>query len=162
MKKTLVLLALIGFSVQAADVISQKNIGLDLATDLALLATKKCQEDGYQVSTVVVDKHGNVRAALRDDLAARFTLEIAQRKANMTIMSGIRSGDFKKSREDIRQELNHIRGLIVMDGGVPVVVAGSVVGAIGVSGAPGGHLDAACADHAIKKLQERIDFADDD
>ncbi len=163
MKKYLFLSMFVaGFSAQAADVVSQKNIGLDLATDFAMLSTKKCQEDGYQVSTVVVDKHGNVRAALRDDLAAHFTLEIAQRKANMTIMSGIRSGDFKKAREDIRQELNHINGLIVMDGGVPVVVAGGVVGAIGVSGAPGGHLDAACADYAIKKLQERIDFADDD
>jgi uncharacterized protein GlcG (DUF336 family) len=65
-----------GFSVQAADVVSQKNIGLDLATDLAMLSTKKCQEDVYQVSSVVVDKHGNVRVALRDELAARFTLGV--------------------------------------------------------------------------------------
>ena len=84
----------------------------------------------------MVDRHGLVRAALRDDLAARFTLEIAERKANMTVMAWTESGQFKRAREDIRQELNHIDGLIVMKGGIRIVSGGFNLGAVGVSGAP--------------------------
>ena len=58
-----------------------------------------------------------------------------------------------------RQELNHIDGLIVMDGGVRIVASGYNLGAVGVSGAPGGDKDAACAKKALEKLTERIEFA---
>jgi uncharacterized protein GlcG (DUF336 family) len=165
MKKTLIALSISSVALcstpsYATDVLTQKNIGLDLANEIAMLSTKKCRDEGYQVSSVVVDKHGNVRSAVRDDLAARFTLEIAERKANMVIMSGIDSGTFRKSREDIRLELNHMQGLIVMEGGLPVQAAGALIGAIGVSGAPGGDKDAACAKHAIEEMAERLEFAD--
>ena len=113
------------------------------------------------MSAVVADRHGLVRAALRDDLASRFTLEIAERKANMTVMAWTNSGQFKKSREDIRQELNHIDGLIVIEGGIKIVSGGFNIGAVGVSGAPGGDKDAACAKKALQKLNERIEFAID-
>ncbi|HID46839.1 MAG TPA: heme-binding protein [Chromatiaceae bacterium] len=146
---------------QAADVIEEKNIGMELARDIANQAVLACRARGYHVSAVVVDRHGLLRAALRDDLAARFTLEIAQRKANMTVMAWTDSGAFRKARSDIRQELNHIDGLIVMEGGVKVVSGGYNLGAVGVSGAPGGDKDAACAQEALKKLSERIGFAID-
>jgi len=107
---------------------------------------------------VVIDRYGLIRAVLRDDRAARFTLEIAERKANMTVMAWTDSGQFKKARADIRQELNHIDGLIVMEGGIKITSGGYNLGAIGVSGAPGGDKDAACATQALKKLEERIEF----
>ena len=144
---------------QAADVVSEKNIGMELARDIASETVLACREAGYHVSAVVVDRHGLMRAALRDDLAARFTLEIAERKANMTAMTWTESGQFRTAREDIRQELNHIDGLIVMEGGVPIVSAGFNLGAVGVSGAPGGDKDAACALQALEELEERIEFA---
>ena len=144
---------------QAADVLSEKNIGMELARDIANESIVACRADGYHVSAVVVDRHGLVRAALRDDLAARFTLEIAERKANMTVMAWTESGQFKRAREDIRQELNHIDGLIVMEGGVRIVSGGFNLGAVGVSGAPGGEKDAACAQQALERLNERIEFA---
>ncbi|WP_306292495.1 GlcG/HbpS family heme-binding protein [Solemya velum gill symbiont] len=118
-----------------------------------------CRKDGYSVSAVVVDRYGILRAALRDDLAARFTLEIAERKANMTVMSWSDSGEFRELRQDIRPELNHIDGLIVMVGGVKITSGGYNLGAVGVSGAPGGELDAACARQALENLSERIEFA---
>lgn len=153
---------LLGSNVCASDVITQKNIGLSAANDIAKFSIEACQKDGYNVSAVVVDKHGNVRTIMRDDLAAKYTIEIAQRKANMVIMSGISSGKFKSARADIQQELNHIEGLIVMQGGLPIRVTGSLIGAIGVSGAPGGDKDEACAQVAIKKITERLEFADDE
>jgi uncharacterized protein GlcG (DUF336 family) len=112
----------------AADVVSEKSIGMELARDLANETILACREDGYHVSAVVVDRYGLTRAALRDDAAARFTLEIAERKANMTVMAWVDSGQFKSARSDIRQELNHIDGLIVMDGGIKIVSAGYNLG----------------------------------
>ena len=143
----------------AADVVSDKSIGMELARDIANEAIMACRKDGYHISAVVVDRHAIMRAALRDDLASRFTLEIAERKANMTVMAWTDSGRFKNARSDIRQELNHINGLIVMTGGVKIIAGGFNLGAIGVSGAPGGEKDEACAKKALDKLQERIEFS---
>ncbi len=148
-------------TLQAADVVKEHSIGMELARDIASETINACREKGYNVSAVVVDRHGLLRAALRDDLAARFTLEIAERKANMTVMAWTDTGRFRQSREDIRQELNHIDGLIVMEGGMPIVSGGFNLGAVGVSGAPGGDKDAACATKALAELNERIEFAVD-
>ena len=148
-------------ALHAADIVTDKSIGMDLARDIANETILACRKDGYHVSAVVVDRHGILRASLRDDAAARFTLEIAERKANMTVMAWTDSGQFKNARSDIRQELNHIDGLIVMEGGVKIISGGYNIGAIGVSGAPGGEKDAACANQALTKLHERIEFAID-
>jgi len=162
MKKSPALLALLATaSLQAADIVEEKNIGMELARDIASETVLACREDGYHVSAVVVDRHAIVRAALRDDLAARFTLEIAERKANMTVMAWMDSGEFRGLRGDIRPDLNQIDGLIVMEGGVKIVTGGYNIGAVGVSGAPGGDKDAACARKALEKLAERIEFAID-
>ncbi len=144
----------------ANDVLSTSNIGMELARDLATQSILACRKKGYQVSAVVVDRNGLLRAALRDDLASRFTLQIAEEKANSVILSGISSGKFRKNRKDIRQELDHINGIIIMRGALPVIVAGSRIGAIGVSGAPGGNIDEACARAALHKLQDRLEFAE--
>jgi len=144
----------------AGDSLDVKTIGLDLAHDLAFESIEACRKKGYQVSAVVVDRNGLIQAALRDDLASRFTLQIAEEKANSVILSGTDSGILRKNRNDIRLELNHIDGLIVMRGALPVEVAGSRIGAIGISGAPGGDIDEACAQQALDKLNERIEFAD--
>ena len=145
----------------SADLIQERNIGMELARDIASEAVLACRKQGYQVSAVVVDRHALVRAALRDDRAARFTLEIAERKANMAVMAWRDTGAFRKARGDIRADLNQIDGLIVMEGGVRIVAGGYNIGAVGVSGAPGGDKDAACARAALEKLADRIEFAVD-
>jgi uncharacterized protein GlcG (DUF336 family) len=153
----LFILAVTSFS---EDVLSVKTIGMELARDIASAAILVCREQGYQVSAVVVDRNGNVRAAIRDDLAPRFTLQIAEEKANAVIMSGIASGAFRENRPDIRPELNHVNGILMMQGGVPVNAAGSRLGAVGVSGAPGGEKDEICANEALQALSERLEFID--
>lgn len=156
----LILLCIISFQSFAEDVLTLRTIGLDLASDIASATIKECRKTGSQVSVVVVDRNGIVRVALRDDLAARFTLQIAEEKANAVIMSGVNSGEFRKNRDDIKQEMNHIDGLIVMTGGVQITAAGNYIGAIGVSGAPGGEMDEACAVKALAGFEERLEFAD--
>lgn len=162
MKKilTLILLATTMPTLAAQpDMLPVKQIGMELARDIASHAIEACRKQGYNVSAVVLDRAGNVQAALRDTLATRHTLEIAERKAGMAVMSGSDTGEFRDARADIRPELNHISGLIVMDGAVPIRAAGSLLGAIGVSGAPGGDKDKACAVAALKTVEERLEFA---
>lgn len=145
---------------QASDIVPVRQIGLELATAIAMKSVEACRKDGYNVSAVVLDRGGSVQAALRDTLAAPYTLEIAERKAGMAVMSGIPSSDFRAARSDIRPELNHIQGLIVMEGAQPIRAAGSLIGAVGVSGAPGGDKDDACAKAALKAVEERLEFAE--
>lgn len=154
-------LLLLANASQAAqpDLLPVRQIGLELARDIASLAIDACRKGGYSVSAVVLDRAGNVQVALRDSLAPRHTLEIAERKAGMAIMSGSDTGSFREARADIRPELNHMRGLIVMDGGLPIRAAGALVGAVGVSGAPGGEKDAACAQAALQTVEERLELA---
>ena len=135
-------------------------MGADMAAEIARGTVHACREKGYQATAVVVDRSGNVMAVLRDTLASRFTLEIAERKANAVILSGTDSGTLRANRGDIRAELNHIGGLIIMEGGLEIRAAGSLIGAVGVSGAPGGDIDADCARAGIDEVQEKLDFAD--
>ncbi|HRH81719.1 MAG TPA: heme-binding protein [Thiobacillaceae bacterium] len=158
------ILAMSAFALPSAaetqpDLLPVRQMSLELARDIATLSIEACRKGGYSVSAVVLDRAGNLQAALRDSLAPRYTLEIAERKAGMAVMSGSDTGGFRASRADIRPELNHMRGLIVMEGGLPIRAAGSLVGAVGVSGAPGGEKDAACAEEALKAVQERLELA---
>ena len=162
LSKILLLAVFINFSssLHANDSLMVKTITMELARDIADESIKACRKLGYQVSAVVVDRNGLIQVALRDDVATRFTLQIAEEKANSVIMSGINSGEFRKSRDDIRPELNHMKGIIIMQGALPIEIAGSMIGAVGVSGAPGGYLDERCAQQALDKLSERMEFAD--
>jgi len=140
------------------DVISVKKMSMELAAEIATKSVKTCRDQGYQVSAVVVDRSGNTQVAMRDVHASRFTLQIAEEKANAVILGGVSSGEIRKNREDIRQELNHVDGLLIMQGGLPISAAGSIIGAVGVSGAPGGDKDEVCAQKALDTVQERLDF----
>lgn len=155
------LIVFLSFSVSADnDIIESKRLSLRLAVDIASTAIAKCNKDGYQVSAVIVDRSGNEQVTLRDDYASRFTIQIAEEKANAVILSGVPSGQFRKSRNDIRSELNHMDGIIIMQGGLPITSSGTLLAAIGISGAPGGDKDEACAKYALDKFEERLEFAD--
>jgi uncharacterized protein GlcG (DUF336 family) len=142
----------------AQDTITVRRMTLELARDIAFAAIEACREIGYQVSAVVVDREGIEQVAMRDTLAPRFTLQISRDKANAVILSGVASGEFRASREDIRMEMNHVEGVVVLEGGLPITAAGATLGAIGVSGAPGGDLDAECAANGLESVEERLMF----
>lgn len=152
--------ALLPTRVQSADLVEVKRLGMELAAELAGAAVLACREQGYQVAAVVVDRTGVPQAMLRDVLANRFTIQMAEEKANAVILSGISSGEFRRGRGDIRGEMNHVNGILMLEGGLPVRVAGSLVAALGVSGAAGGDKDEACAQQALERVKERLDFAE--
>jgi uncharacterized protein GlcG (DUF336 family) len=142
------------------DVVPSRLLGLDLARDMAGAALAACRKDGYQVAVVVTDRSGDPLVVLRDVFTSKFMLQLAHSKANAVVMSGIASGELRNNMARIRDELNELDGVLLLEGGEPIRVAGSLVGAIGVSGAPGGDLDAACARAGIEAGEERLEFAD--
>ena len=145
---------------QAGDIIDIKRLNVDLANEIAREAVHVCRDMGYQVSAVVVDRSANVQVVIRDNLASRFTITIAEHKANAVILSGVDSSTFRKNRMDIRDEMNQVDGILVLEGGLPIRAVGEMVAAIGVSGAPGGDKDVVCAAKALAKFEERLEFAD--
>ena len=159
--RALALAALLPLGVpQAGDFVTSTRMTLELAADIARAAVEACRADGWQVTAVVVDRSGMPQAMLRDLNASRFTIQIATEKANAVILSGVTSAEFRRNRDDIRQEMNHVDGILVLEGGVPIRAAGTLVGAVGVSGAPGGDKDEACALKALETVRERLEFAD--
>jgi uncharacterized protein GlcG (DUF336 family) len=144
----------------ATDVVSVKLMTLELAVDIARGAVEACREDGYQVSVVVTDRSGRTQVVMRDVYANQYMTQLAKAKTSAVVLSNTSSSSLGRNRADIVAELNHLEELLVLDGGVPITVAGSMIGAVGVSGAPGGDLDEACALRGIEGVQERLDFAD--
>lgn len=140
----------------ANDVVTAERIGMGLAADIAEEAVAVCAGQGYAVTAVVVDPSGDPQVMMRATHAPRFTRQIATDKARSVILSGIESGAFRTNRGDIREEMNHVDGVLVLDGAVPIESAGSMIGALGVSGAPGGEKDAACARQALDAFFERL------
>ncbi|WP_081647393.1 MULTISPECIES: heme-binding protein [unclassified Thioalkalivibrio] len=156
-----VLSGMLGFGGSAAaDVYTElPSLNLDLAQELAMATVQSCRDDGHQVSAVVVDRSGNDRVVMRDDRAAPQTISIAGDKARASVMSGLDSGDFVANREDIRDEMNNVDGILMLDGAILIEAAGRMLGAVGVSGAPGGDLDRACAEEGMEAIREELDFA---
>lgn len=140
----------------AGDVVTSDRIGMGLAADLAEEAVAACTRRGYSVTAVVVDPSGDPQVMMRATHAPHFTRQIATDKARAVILAGIDSGAFRANREDIRMEMNHVDGILVLDGAVVIESAGSTIGALGVSGAPGGDKDAECAREALDAFFDRL------
>ncbi|MEA2093514.1 MAG: heme-binding protein [Pseudomonadota bacterium] len=144
----------------ATDVVTTKLMTLELAHDIAQGAIDACRKGGYQVSVVVTDRSGEPLVVMRDVYSNKFFTQLAHGKANAVVLSSTSSGALRNNRSDIVNELNHLEGVLVLAGGLPIETAGSIIGAVGVSGAPAADKDEACAQHGIDAVQERLDFAD--
>jgi len=135
--------------------VSISQISSHTAFALAKQAVQQCQEKGYNVSATVVDVTGNVIAQLRYDNAGKHTLDSSRKKAFTAASMKQPTGDLMKliSEKPILQPLQNMdNNLLLLAGGLPLKNKEVVIGAIGVGGAPGGHLDAECAQAAIDKV----------
>ncbi|TAH49443.1 MAG: heme-binding protein [Betaproteobacteria bacterium] len=130
-----------------AQVISQRTIGLELANRIAAATVKACADKGYAVTATVVDRAGLVRAVQRADNAGPHTIGASQAKAYTAASArNATSAMLETSQKNAgAANLGDIPGFLVLGGGVPVKAGDEVVGAVGVGGAPGGHLDEQCA-----------------
>lgn len=143
---------------KGSDFVEKKHMAMELARDIAEGAVQACRERGFQVSAVVLDHSGDTQALLRDAYAPRMTMEIAKEKAGAVILSGTASAALDESRAEITAELDHLDEVLTLAGALPIETQGSLVGAVGVSGAPGGDIDAECAQAGLDTVTERLQF----
>ncbi len=145
-------------SVLAAPAIAQapqveKNISMKMALMIIEGTIEQCTKDGYKVSVVVVDKAGNVAASLRGDGTNPHTMEFGRLKAYTARTRGQTSLEFKSLTDKPENAyLKQIPNVVAVGGGVPIKVGSEVIGAVGVSGAPGGEKDEGCANAGIAKV----------
>ena len=144
----------------AEGLVKVRLLSLDMARTIAEAALEACRKDGYQVSVVVADRSGEPLVIMRDIYSNRYFTQLALGKTNAVVMANTTSAQLRRNRPDMVNELNLLDGVLVLAGGVPVQAAGSLVGAVGVSGAPGGDLDEACARAGAEAVREELEFAD--
>ena len=140
---------------RAQDLLSQKALSLDAAQTVARGAIERCRADGYRVSVTVIDSGGMLKAFLRDDGTGPHTVDLSRRKAYTALTFKRTSGETGKAW-DAQAHPPNIEGTVGLAGGVPIRAGKEVIGAIGVSGAPGGEKDEACANAGIAKIAEQL------
>ena len=135
---------------------TQKMLTIDVAQTLAQEAMMKCRADGYKVTVTVVDGANNLKAFLRDDGAAMATVEIGRMKNNSVMAFGRPSGPPANLPAGAPVPPPILPGTINAMGGLPIKVGDQLIGAVSVSGAPGGDKDAACANAGLAKVADRL------
>jgi len=135
---------------------SSKILTLSVAQEIAQEAMAKCRADGYHVTVLVVDGLNAPKAMLRDDGATASTTEVAKMKATATMLYNRPSGPAQQPPPGQAAPPATIPGTINAQGGVPIKVGDATIGAVAVSGAPGGDKDAACANAALAKLADKL------
>lgn len=159
MHKILMTAALLSAAVTAhAEVRSEKNMSAALAQTLAADTVAACRDKGYAVTATVVDRAGQSRAVLRGDNAGPHTIEASLRKAYTAASAKNATSAMMENAQKNpgAQNLTDIPGFLLLGGGLPVKVGNEVIGAIGVGGAPGGHLDEQCAQAALDKARAAL------
>lgn len=141
-----------------AQVRSEKNMSLALANQIAAASVAACQEKGYAVAATVVDRAGQVKAVQRADNAGPHTLEASLKKAYTSASAKNATQAMMEGSQKSPGAANlvHIPGFLLLGGGVPVRVGNEVIGAVGIGGAPGGHLDDQCAQSALEKVKDQL------
>jgi uncharacterized protein GlcG (DUF336 family) len=140
--------------------VSYKSLTPEIALDLARAALTDCQHRGYQVAVAIVDRFGVIQVILRDRYAGPHTPPTASGKAwTAATFRSSTSNLFAISQPGMMQAgIRNLPGAVIIGGGLVVEAGGSLVGAIGVSGAPGGDADEACAKAGIEAIQGKLDF----
>ncbi|MDB6062088.1 MAG: hypothetical protein JWM78_2191 [Verrucomicrobiaceae bacterium] len=138
--------------------VTERSISADAAIALATTAIQKCRADGYKVSITVLNRHSRTAFALSDDGVNPHTLENSERKAYTAFTTRGPSGEVAKRPQPGLSSFLLLKGVTAGEGGLPIFAGKDkeLVGSVGVSGAPGGEKDAACAqagiDHIAKLL----------
>jgi uncharacterized protein GlcG (DUF336 family) len=135
---------------------TQKMLTIDVAHTIAQEAMMKCRADGYKVTVTVVDSANNLKAFLRDDGAAMATVEIGRMKINSVMAFGRASGPPANLPAGAPVPAPFLPGTINAMGGLPIKVGDQLIGAVSVSGAPGGDKDAACAEAGLAKVTDKL------
>jgi uncharacterized protein GlcG (DUF336 family) len=148
------------FSKAEEALVSHKVLSLGTALELAQASLEACRTRGYQVTVAVVDRFGVPQVILRDRYAGAHTPPTATSKAWTAVT-------FRTSTTDLaaisapgqpQSGLRQLPNVVVLGGGLPIEAGGNILGGVGVSGAPGGPEDDACASSGIEAVREKLEF----
>lgn len=123
----------------------------DLALKAAQAAIAACRAQGIQIAVTVIDRGGHVQATIRDTLGMPITVPISQQKAYAALNFNVATSELQ-GRFDSPFSPGKLEGLILSAGGLPISPASTIVGAIGVSGAPSGETDEQCAQAGLDAI----------
>jgi len=137
-----------------------RSLSPDTALEMAQAALENCRDEGYQVAVAVVDRMGVTQVVLRDRYAGPHTPDTATRKGwtAVSFRSDTASLAENTTADTPQSGARQIAGALMLGGGLTVEAAGSIVGGVGVSGAPTGADDAACARAGIEAIRDKLEF----
>ena len=161
MKKILLALILAPVAALAQQgTFTTKSMTPETALVAARAALEHCRKAGYQVAVAVVDRSGVPQVMLRDRFAGTHTVRVAIDKAWTAASFKIPTSALAKETQ-AGMPMSGLRShprVLAIGGALPIEAGGSLVGAIGVSGAPGGEADDACAAAGIKAIADALEF----
>jgi uncharacterized protein GlcG (DUF336 family) len=144
----------------AQDLPTEKALPLELANEAAIAAVAACERDGHRVSVAVVDRSGVVKALLRGDGAGPHTIDSSRKKAYTAASLRRPTADYATMVAEnpaVAGLRDMDENILLLGAGLPITVSDEVVGGIGVGGAPGGDLDAACAQAGIGAISDQLE-----
>jgi uncharacterized protein GlcG (DUF336 family) len=141
-------------------VIAYKSLNPDVALDLARAALADCRQRGYQVAVAVVDRFGVTQVMLRDRFAGPHTPATAAGKAWTAVTFRANTSELHAISQPgmMQAGIRNVPGAVILGGGMIVESGGSLLGAVGISGAPGGEADDACAKAGIAAIEDKLEF----
>lgn len=140
--------------------VTYKSLSPELALDLARATLADCRKRGFQVTVAVVDRFGVTQVLLRDRFAGPHTVSTASGKAWTAASFRTSTAELNAISQPgmMQAGIRNLPGVVIVGGGLTVEAGGSLLGAVGVSGAPGGDADEACAKAGLDAVRDRLDF----
>ena len=158
------LLLALGINAHAQGLITTQKISAALANELVGESVAECARKGYKVVAVVVDLDGVRQALLRGDGAPIHSMDNAYYKAYTIASLGL--GRKEESTKQIQDRMakaapttvpqTQLPNVTYAQGAIAIMANGETIGGLGVSGAPGGQFDEACARAAMAKIKDRM------
>ena len=140
-----------------AQLVTHKDLSAATALAIAETAIATCKTNGYAVSVSIVGRAGEVILQVRGDGTGPHTMENSFRKAYTSRTFRQTSGDFaKRFKDDPQLSLVWLTNVVAAQGALPIKAGDDVIGAVGVSGAPGGEKDEACVKAGIDKVADQL------
>jgi len=140
-----------------AQLLTHKDLSVAMATTIAMAAVDACKAQGYNVSVHVLGRDGQVIVALRNEKAGLATFENSLKKAYTARTFRIPSGQFANNvKGNPNTAALFLTNITPAQGALPIKIGEETIGAIGISGAPGGDKDEACAKAGIDKVANQL------
>ena len=156
----LVLAAALASQAHAQATYSVKLMTPETALKAAQAALENCRKRGFQAAVAVVDRMGVVQVLLRDRFAGPHTPDMASAKAYTAASFRTNTSELAEATQPGKPAsgIRHRPGVAAVGGGLMIQAGGQLLGAIGVSGAPSGREDDACAAAGVAAIQEDIEL----